>query len=253
MDHDSFDEHLLYPHGQSWMDPQGGPAASLHDVVVGPVFDQWIDGISTLAEGMDRRTVAAYLISIFAWKLGLIIGERYLTGALPLLNARSLFASLQIRGEGRTRVAHFRYGLSDTSAPLVSDPDGLRQTMIAIYEPLVEALHRRTGLSSNALWRLVTDEVAAGLLAYGKRTGCVERAQREATATVAQSPLYNRQWHYENITIENGRSEWFRLRGGCCRIYRIGKNALCPSCVVRPEHDRVRALQDVVRRRPERS
>ena len=94
------------------------------------------------------------------------------------------------------------------------------------------------------MWSLVTDGISAGFLAHGKRVGETNLAMAEAEAVLRRPdlPLFNPRWRF--VTVEAaGRSEAFRLRGGCCRLYRSPGFPFCTTCVLRDEADQIERLQ----------
>jgi Ferric iron reductase FhuF-like transporter len=70
----------------------------------------------------------------------------------------------------------------------------LRHQVEAHFEPIVAALRKKSGLSRNALWRLVGDSLSQLFLDAGQCFGCVESAKVAALAILKQdgSPLNNR-------------------------------------------------------------
>lgn len=224
---------------------------SLAEVAGGPVLDDWLAGTASLADDMDPRTAAAYLVSILVWKLGEILGSAYLLGApLPPLTADDVAASLEVRGEGKARDIAFHFRFSPTGLSRSAyDREALANATVAIHEPLVAALHQRTGLSRRALWRLVMDGISGGMLAHAKAADCIDLARQEADAAFsdANSPLHNRQWRYVEITSEGVQSQWFRLRGGCCRLYRTAGNDYCTTCVLRSPESQIERLTSRLR------
>lgn len=221
------------------------------EVASGPLLDRWLADTATLSPGMDDKTAAAYLLSIFVWRLGQIIGALYLDRvALPVFGALDLLADMETQGEGRSRDIRFRYALKQGGPGNATDRDKLAASIVSIHQPLVNALHFRTRLSKRALWRLTTDGMAEGLLDHGRHTGGEERAMTEATAILAAPPLHNPQWRFVEIDVEGKRRRWFRLRGGCCRLYLTPGADYCTTCVVRPHGEQVARLTAFVERRP---
>jgi len=143
----------------------------------GDMLDRWLSDTPTLAPGMDARTAAAYLFSIFVWRFGQILGALYLSGAaLPFFTANDVAADMTATGEGRSRDIRFRYCLKETGSVASNSQAGMSGSIVDVHRPLVDALHDRTRLSKNALWRLVTDGMAEGFLDHGRATGEEQRA-----------------------------------------------------------------------------
>ncbi len=143
------------------------------------VLNRWLVDTATLAPDIDGRTAAAYLLSIFVWRFGQILGALYLGGAaLPILTADDVAADMIATGEGRSRDIRFRYCLKHTGAVARDIRVGITRSIVDVHRPLVDALHDRTRLWTSALWRLVTDGMAEGFLDHGRATREEERAQR---------------------------------------------------------------------------
>jgi hypothetical protein len=210
-------------------------------------LDHWLTDTATLAEGIDERTAAAYLLSILVWKLGEVVAALYLRGAV----LTDTGVRHKVSGAGRSRDIQFRFAVSSTdSLGQALDSRSANQSVVDLHAPLVARLHQRTGLSKQALWRLVTDGIAGGFLEQGKRSGRAEHAREQAVAllSAASSPLHNRQWRFVEIAADGAPSQWFRLRGGCCRLYRSVGGELCTTCVLRPPDEQVARLRAFVAR-----
>lgn len=234
--------------------PPGRPLRPLTEIVEGAELERWLANTASLATGADPRTAAAYLISIFTWRLGEILGGIYLLGAaMPSLTAAQLGVHQDARGNGPGRDIAFRYCFGETGGGRPLDRAALGRSVVDIHLPLVSALQRRTGLSARALWRLVTDGLSGGLLSHGKLYGSIERARLEAEAVLSDeaSPLYNRQWQFTEIGVVGAAPDWFRLRGGCCRLYRTDGGDYCTTCVLRPREEQLARLRAFVERRGE--
>lgn len=225
-------------------DKHAGTLCSLDAVATHPdVLDRWLADTATLAKGIDRRTAAAYLMSILVLRLGEILGTLYLEGAaVPAMSAADLYTDLWVAGHGRSRDIGFRFWLQPEGVGQAHDRDTLASSIVAIHGPLVAALHQQTGLSRTALWRLVTDGMTGGFLAWGKLNGNATLARSEAGAIFQDAPLHNRQWRFVEATGQSGASEWFRLRGGCCRLYKSEGGEYCTTCVIRDREDQMQRL-----------
>ncbi len=207
------------------------------------VLERWLGDAATLAAGIDRRTAAAYLMSILVWRLGEVLAHLYLEGAPTLqLDATNVLAGLRVTGHGRARDIGFQFLLvgGKPTAPLQREI--FVSSVLAVHRPLVDALSQQTGLSRHALWRLVTDGMTNGFLVWGKLTGRLDFAMLEAAAVVRQEPLHNRQWQFVEAIGTSGSREWFRLRGGCCRLYKTEGNEYCVTCVLRDRQDQMQRL-----------
>lgn len=222
---------------------------SLDEICASSQLDGWLADTATLALGIDPKTAAAYLISIFVWRLGDILGALYLDGALlPQIDAADLSTRMDVAGQGRSRDVTFRFALTTAGVGLSMERETFARSIVGIHTPLVNGLHERTGLSRRALWRLVTDGISAGLLEHGKRNRCVPTALQEANAILSSkaSPLHNPQWGFVEVAPPGAVPEWFRLRGGCCRLYKTAGREYCTTCVLRPAASQVGRLETLV-------
>ena len=157
----------------------GGSLTPIADIARphGNLLDRWLADTTTLAPSKDARTAAAYLLSIFVWRFGQILGALYLSGAaLPVFAASDVAADMTATGEGRSRDIRFRYCLKETGSVASNSQAGKSGSIVDVHRPLVDALHDRTRLSKSALWRLVTDGMAEGFLDHGRATGDEQRA-----------------------------------------------------------------------------
>ncbi|WP_246564427.1 (2Fe-2S)-binding protein [Ancylobacter sonchi] len=223
--------------------------------------------------GLDAKGAAAYFISEYAGVLGLAAASPYLShGLVPAFVPENSALAFELPAEGRPRV---RLRLLDphcvTDRPGKSrqgsscrpvDREGLRsdlrEGLEAHMEPLIHRLQGRTGLPWQAMWRLVSDSVAARFLEAGRQFGCEEEAQVEALAILKEpgSPLANRQLHFFEIVIRDEASPRriiarrnFRARGGCCRFYTAPGGSYCSTCVLVAPHERRRRIEAQMRHR----
>lgn len=133
----------------------------------------------------------------------------------------------------------------------------LRTGIEAHFEPLISALCDQTGISRQALWRLIGDAVAFAFLDAGRKAGREEEAKANALILLkhAGSSLDNRQLHYFQLTIADpirtGKfvTRTFRQRGGCCRYYTAFPGKLCSTCVLKDPAERDQGLEAGLLRR----
>ena len=221
--------------------------------------------------GLDAKGAAAYFISEYAGVLGIAAASPYLShGLVPAFVPENCALAFELPAEGRPRV---RLRLLDprcvtdreansrrSSRCVPVDREGLRselrEGLEAHMEPLIHRLRGRTGLPWQAMWRLVSDSVAARFLEAGRQFGCEEEAQAEALAILKApgSPLSNRQLHFFEIVIRDEASprriiarRSFRARGGCCRFYTAPGGSYCSSCVLVTPRERHRRIEAQMR------
>ncbi|MFO7854726.1 MAG: (2Fe-2S)-binding protein [Paracoccaceae bacterium] len=200
---------------------------------------------------LDRRGQAAYLINRLA---NLICGELArldLAGCDP---SGLEPADVAWRNERREYeedgelVAYLHHDLwLARAAPAGTASDhALAAALRRLFEPAVAGAAQAGPLSPAALWRLVSDAVAAGYLNVGKAEGRAAYAMRRSTAILdrAGPPLSNPQLRFVRLEASaeetrTGRAvaDWFRLRGGCCRWYTAPTGGYCGTCVLRKDRE----------------
>lgn len=229
----------------------GSPDAQFASLAENSSLDQWLAAVSELAADLDQKTTAAYLLSILTWQLGQVLGALYLSGIpLPQLRPEYVGVAYILSGSEGERALDFAFRVSVDRELSPRDRDRMSASIVALHSPMVEGLHSRTGLARKAMWRLIVDGMSAGFLGFGKKAGLEELAMAEAEAILRRPdlPLHNTHWRF--ATVEGGGiSEAFRLRGGCCRLYRSPGHEFCTTCVLRDESDQIGRLEALLRRR----
>lgn len=242
-------------------------------------IDEYLDFEGVFHACSDRMTCAAatmvdYCYIFSASTVPLFVGFGIVPELSPSLFALHFHAT-PLEHDGRTlmvRRAHVRLLSSTFSRGGRGDMTGhdaqalpdfqlceiYRRAVEDHFDPLVRRLHARTGLSRNALWRLVSDSIAGRFLDVGRRFGRLDQAKATAMTILKQpgSPLRNSQLRYIDLTLHDGDQRellsWtFRARGGCCRFYTVGRGELCSTCVLKPAAERDAELLDAMRRHME--
>ncbi len=250
------------------------PFRSLSD---DPQVDDLLAYQRSFTPDLDRKGQAAYAIGDVSHMLAtavvpLFVGFRMVPSlslsALQIgFDARSIKHrdGLAVERLWRIRLAHADLetddeGLADKLG-IEATPDlagVLRRNIETLLAPLVQALHRKSGLSCNALWRLVTDSFSQLFLDAGRRFGRVEGAKADALLVLKSSgsPLANRQMHYFDIELRSDdqperllASVAFRARGGCCRYYTVEGGHLCATCVLQDPAERDEKLRQYLKGR----
>ncbi len=220
---------------------------SISNAVVEDGLGAWLELTQECYKGTDNKSVAAYALSILAWRIGDILAGVYLIGArMPALSPADVSVAIFGRlGEPRDDIDLLVHVSADSSGQSF-DRAAFTQTTLALFENIVSALHLRTGLSIQAFWRIVTDGIAGGFVAHARIDGNLARAKLEAAAILSSPKLHNRQWQIAEVWAD-GRREWFRLRGGCCRYYRMPGGRKCSACVLHSRPIQIEKLQALVR------
>lgn len=212
------------------------------------------------AKGGDLRLGCAYLIGDLGWEIGGLLGGLWLSG-WRVAAADPAAVAVALRD-----VAWEEDGASGTSAviDLTIAPAGLQaggqaaadlaRAIHDLLAPLVAALAQYTQLGQAAQWRLVSDGLTAALLQQGRLQGRMTDAillGRSVTASRA-TPLHSKKLELVEVVCPDDPriTDWFRLRGGCCRYYTAtGESGdYCTTCVHRDRADQLSRLQDYLGR-----
>lgn len=227
-----------------------------------PQLNAWLDSERERVPGADRKLAAAYMMGRMAWSLALPLAGLALAGAW-MTRVTPPAAALAVRlipweEDGKAGVAPVADFLLDSEQSEFSDlarDEAILPFRIALetlFLPLVTALHTYSSLPISALWRLAGDSLSAGFLHAGKQAACVDHAMGIALPMLREksSPLHSRQTGFVNICIPERPdiSEWFRIRGGCCRYYTAEGGEYCTTCVLRDAESRDKRLTDYLRR-----
>lgn len=221
----------------------------------------------------DAKTCGALFLASYAPRIAMKVAKLWVgKNMLPDMSLDRVWVREVLR-------LHFHHGRPeldrrleielDKGASVATSDDSLvrlRSGIESHFHPLIVALCDQTGISHQALWRLVGDAISAAFLEAGRKAGREEAAKADALTLLKQvgSPLHNAQMHYFRLAIADpvrtGRtfSRTFRQRGGCCRYYTAFPGQLCSTCVLKDPVERDRALEArmlrhlTLRRFPER-
>lgn len=212
----------------------------------GEMVAHLLDYQNRFAIGMDDRVRGAHLISFYSHHLSIAAAAICLrTGLVPDLQPDRLalrfepavphdhVSPMETRPSDACRF-HFRFrhfARDDDWASLFHD------MFVESFNPVIEVLQARTGLSPVAQWRLVADGIAGAFLEVGAALGEEERAMTAALAIINRvgSPLSSDVVRYTRIAVVCGGvpvERFFRLRSGCCLYYRTEGGDFCDVCVL---------------------
>lgn len=199
-------------------------------------LEDWLNTQGIAADGMDRRTQAAYLIGGLAWSVAIWMAAFELTGNKPIRRVAIRQERYWYRHEDFAH-EYVRYPIA---IEVGDGPANHRETIEEMFAPLIAALMVTSGLSPGAQWRQVADNVANAFLWGGKVAGHKERGMELGSAIVAEGRLHNGKTGYVEVTAGDKRDH-FLVRGGCCRYYltKDGQGDYCTSCVLRGRDDQI--------------
>lgn len=204
------------------------------------------------AKGGDARLGCAYLVGDLAWEVGNILAALWLAG-WRVAGADSAAIAITTRAvtwedEGETGTGQV-FDLTLDPAGLTGggvEPLDLARAMEGLHAGTIATLARLTGLGAAAQWRLVGDGLTGALIHRGQAMGQIETALALGRAITSNrsTRLYARQTEFVEVRHPRrlGISEWFRLRGGCCRYYTSAGGEYCTTCVHRDRDDQIARL-----------
>ncbi len=235
---------------------QAGATTLARVVADGLTLNTLVTRKQAQARGGDVRLGCAYVIGDLGWALGLVLGGLWLQGwkvsavdpgavAVALRKAR-----WKANGdEGVSVVMDLTLdprGMADGGAA----PADLAHAMTKLLSPVVAELAQATRLGAPAQWRLVADGLVGGLIRQGRAQGRMAEAVELGRAIAADGTtlLRSRQLELVEITCPGrpGVTDWFRLRGGCCRFHTAAGESgeYCTTCVHRDRADQLARMAD---------
>lgn len=241
-------------------------------------IDDYLDYTASIRKGADPKTCAASMIGEYSYLFSiatvpLFIGFGIVPELDPLHFAMTAHTAPPEHDGGMLRFRHSHVGFLSSGfwtddaecaahpdARGLLDGDGLcdlyRRSVEDHFAPFVETLFRKTGLTRNALWRLVGDAIAGQFLDVGRHFARRDAAKAAAMTILKRpgSPLNNRQLYYFDLTLRDGQQHdlvsWtFRARGGCCRFYLLEGSGYCETCVLKKPTERDADLLEIMRHR----
>lgn len=217
---------------------------------------QWLDTLvqqkQRQAMNGDARLGCAYLVAEIAWQLGTVFGGLWLTGwrvrtvdpAAVALTPRAVIWADAENGTAWVCDLSIDAVRCHSGGAEVSD---FTAVIAGLMQDMVAALATLTGLGAAAQWRQIGDGVCGAILAQGKALGRMGEAVALANAIIADrtTRLGCKQAELVEIAVPNriGATEWFLLRGGCCRYYTSDGGEYCSTCIHRSRDDRIARLE----------
>ncbi len=202
-------------------------------------LEAWLDLQGIAADGMDRKTQAAYMIGGLAWAVCIWMAAFALTGNRPI--RRVAFAQERYWwGPPDTGQEYVRYPIC---IEVGDGPANHRETIEEIFAPVIAATMVTSGLSPGAQWRIVADNIALAFLYAGKALGRAGEGQALAEEIIAEGRLANGKTGFVEITA-GAACESFVVRGGCCRYYTTAGGEYCTACVLRKREDQIARYTD---------
>lgn len=239
-----------------WADQCPEPGISLADFVRSPDrIAEELDhqGSAAPDQTVDMKTRAAFLLGRLSAPLlaALVQLDGAAADCTDLQADRCFLQPDWMTGvEDKAHLYFRRYYCAINPPRALSEPMPaavLGEHLEVLLYPLVEAISQQSGLGQKALWRLVTDGMAAYYLISQPEGEAQQRAMARAEAVLNRpgSPLCNRQWHFWRFQLPAKESptgepvsRCVRIRGGCCRYYTLEGHDYCGTCVLLKKQDR---------------
>ncbi len=209
-----------------------------------------------------RRAASAALLLRCGWASGFAIASYLTCERVPQLDEytlyfseRSLLHTLWIRearfyGRARDALAcaddwagSVQEGDTSANASAATAVGSLRrqllESLLRMFEPLVQAQHRWSGFSRHALWSMAVSSWAAQLTGIARQLGDAGRGIEEAHALLAQDPEIARAAPqlYEIRIGDSART--FQRMAACCLYFKSPGRRFCASCPVLPAAERL--------------
>lgn len=207
--------------------------------------------------GLDTKGCGAYLVNRLAWDIGRALAAMDMSGydLSPLDLATTGVTSTLATGEEDGESHHYL----DTGVTVVpcradsaTEAEAAAETIEALFAPVVTGVAQACTLGPGALWRLVTDGIAAAYLNLGTEAHETRRAVARAEAILKWrgTRLFAKQLNFLELTLPAAENplghditQIFRERSGCCRYYTTPRSGggYCGTCIHRRDRpDRFR-------------
>ncbi len=120
--------------------------------------------------------------------------------------------------------------------------DQLRLQLVALLEPLVDAIHRVARTGKPAMWAMAGDYVAQGFGWIGREAG--NQAAGVAEVVKLTTPPSKLQRTRGFVHIEHMGQEYDMVdRVSCCLWYKVPDGGYCSACPHRPMEERVQKIK----------
>lgn len=216
----------------------------------------WLERSVLDITGPDTKLAGAFLAGTIGWCLSDLVAGLAVRGTF-LAEAPADAVALcprrvdwEYEGETGTRYI-FDIALNLDRVRFAPVTVRLRGALENLFASTVDAIHATTSLPRPALWRLMGDSVSAALLEHGKLASCAQDGMDLALDLLREkgSPLFSKQTRFCQVTLPERPeiSDWFLIRGGCCRYYTAPDGEYCTSCVLRDDESRTQRLQTHLR------
>ncbi|MET9961989.1 (2Fe-2S)-binding protein [Streptomyces sp. NPDC006326] len=243
--------------------PSAQPPADGRDWVSAAAFDrhqeQLIAGESArIQAGYDcvprGHVAAARLLHHYLWSVCLLVsGPWYLDRRVPRIRPEDVWMDPRT-GDLALRPGDFACLPGDPAARLpgahvLAGEDELRAELRAVVAahaaPVLAAFGSALRRRPQALWRMVTDELASGIWYLGRMLGEEERAVRAAGRVLpGDTPPLPGAAAFRSLPGTDGRSHPTRTRLGCCLYYTVRPGNACLTCPRTSDAERVRRLEE---------
>lgn len=201
--------------------------------------------------GLDAKGCGAYFVNRLGHDIGRTLAALDLMGhdLSPLDPATTGVTSTFATGEDDGEVYHFiETGVTVAPCPPGSSPEAPEAAAIfeVLFAPVIAGVATASTLGPGALWRLVTDGIAAAYLNLGTEAGEMRRAvdRAEGILKTRGTRLFAKQLNFLELTLPAAENplcaditRTFRERAGCCRYYTTPRSAgsYCGTCIHRKD------------------
>jgi ferric iron reductase protein FhuF len=206
-------------------------------------IDDWLAYQANFGTGPDEKIRSAHLATFYAHQLALTVAKRVLADERPPdLHPERLRVGFVPCDSGDgvpagARRFHFH-------AASQTEPADLHDCFVESLKPVIDALSARSALSRGSLWRLASDGIAGAFLDTGEMLGDTQRATQMAMAIVERhaSPFRSGMARFESVCGDDAACRTYRIRTGCCLVYKAENGRHCDVCVLLPAPERRRRL-----------
>jgi hypothetical protein len=197
----------------------------------------------------NRKAGSASLLLRFGWVAGFPIATYLTQGRVPIIRDYSiLFSPGMLLEKLWVRSVRFIGLENDPFAgghewDEAVTPEVLRQrlreSLLALTEPVLAAQHAWSGFSRQALWAMATSSWAEQFANVGRQCGNELSGVREAEVIFSASPELKRAAPALYQVEIDKYTRTCQRRRACCLYFKGSSRYFCANCPIIPESDRL--------------